>query len=157
MLTPLAEWSSLTRVWSVAHFDDEDNPEDQISPLDVVLAWGEAGLPSVYGQLDFRHGGRWYHFEAPAPGLGLPSVRDISRHSSNVHLIPSDDTVRAALARVRANDVVRLQGWLVRAQRPNWVWRSSLRRTDTGQGACELLFVREVDVFEATTPLPVGT
>ncbi len=57
-------------------------------------------------------------------------------------MIPSNAATAAALARLRRGDRVRIDGWLVEAQAPDgWHWRSSLRRDDTGQGACELVYV----------------
>jgi hypothetical protein len=42
---------------------------------------------------------------------------------------------------------VRLQGWLVQAQRENYVWRSSTTREDSGGGACELIYVCAISSF----------
>ena len=43
---------------------------------------------------------------------------------------------------------VRIDGWLVEAKAGDgWHWRSSLTRKDTGAGACEVIFVRELQVL----------
>jgi hypothetical protein len=48
---------------------------------------------------------------------------------------------------VRAGDRVRIEGWLVEATAPDgWRWRSSLTREDTGNGACELVYVCAIEV-----------
>jgi hypothetical protein len=36
---------------------------------------------------------------------------------------------------------------LVDASKGNWTWRTSRTRTDTGPGACELLFVERASVY----------
>jgi hypothetical protein len=37
---------------------------------------------------------------------------------------------------------VRIEGWLVEAVAPDgWRWRSSTTRDDSGNGACELIYV----------------
>jgi hypothetical protein len=43
--------------------------------------------------------------------------------------------------------MVSLSGYLVEINGANnWRWRSSLSRTDTGQGACEVFYVEAVNV-----------
>jgi len=43
--------------------------------------------------------------------------------------------------------VIALHGRLIEAQRSDgWHWRSSLRRDDTGAGACELVLVDAVEI-----------
>jgi hypothetical protein len=62
-----------------------------------------------------------------------------------MHLIPATSDVREQLEDVRAGHIVHLRGYLVRVDGPNgYVWRSSLTRDDTGNGACELFYVEEV-------------
>jgi len=47
---------------------------------------------------------------------------------------------------VRQGELVHLDGFLVDASRPDgWRWRSSLRRDDTGDGACELVYVEDLE------------
>jgi hypothetical protein len=97
--------------------------------------------PGMADALDVSQSGRWYRYSWGSEGPPLPP-RQIARNSANMHLVPADADVAAALARVHAGDTVRLEGWLVSIERDDgWRWRSSLRRDDTGQGACELVYV----------------
>ena len=53
----------------------------------------------------------------------------------------------AAPIRYPEGDVVSLDGMLVEADKANgWRWRSSLTRDDTGNGACELVYVQSLTV-----------
>lgn len=62
-----------------------------------------------------------------------------------MHMVPADAAVARALKRVRVGDVVTLDGYLIEADKPGgWKWRSSLTREDTGSGACELVYVRDI-------------
>jgi hypothetical protein len=62
-----------------------------------------------------------------------------------MHMIPADGRIERQLKSIHAEDVVRLSGYLVEARGPNgFKWRSSLTSTDTGSGACELMWVEEV-------------
>lgn len=59
-----------------------------------------------------------------------------------MHMIPGNDRIAQALAGVRKGERVRIDGWLVEANaRDGWRWRSSTSRTDTGGGACEVVYV----------------
>jgi hypothetical protein len=63
-----------------------------------------------------------------------------------MHLIPADAGVAEALGRVRAGDMVRMHGWLVKIDRADgWRWRSSTTRTDSGGGSCELVYVCSIE------------
>lgn len=153
-ITPLADWEGQVRVWSVEDYNDEDNREDQLSPIDVAVGWGEAGLPEIYQRLTRRHANRWYHFDLPSDKAGMPSIADISRQSGNMHLIPANVPTLRAFDAIRAGVIIHAKGQLVRITHPDgWFWRSSLKRTDMGDGSCELLLVEELTVFSGSQPL----
>jgi len=64
-----------------------------------------------------------------------------------MHMIPAYEDVAFQLENIPVGSVVRLKGVLVSVQGPGgWRWRSSTSRTDTGQGACELVWVESVEV-----------
>jgi hypothetical protein len=53
--------------------------------------------------------------------------------------------IDALLRRPRPGEVVTLRGYLVDVRGPNgFRWNTSLRRDDTGDGACELMWVEQV-------------
>ena len=95
---------------------------------------------TVLAQLDISQGGRWYRYrwreQPPIP------ADEIVRSSANMHIVPANDAVAAALGRIEAGQHVRIDGWLVRidADDGRWHWRSSLSREDSGDGACELVY-----------------
>jgi hypothetical protein len=62
-----------------------------------------------------------------------------------MHLIPADDRIERLLKSIHSSDIVNMAGYLVEAVRVGQSpWRSSLTRTDTGSGACELMWVEEI-------------
>ena len=66
--------------------------------------------------------------------------------AANMHMIPADAGVGRDLARIRPGAIVRMHGQLVEAKRSDgFQWRSSLTRTDTGAGACELFLVDSIE------------
>jgi hypothetical protein len=48
---------------------------------------------------------------------------------------------------VKKNDVVKVRGYLIRADaKDEFHWVSSLSKTDTGAGACELFWVEKIEI-----------
>ena len=121
--------------------------EADYSPLDLALGWGPMADPAVHGQLGIRQSGRWYHFRWGADGPPIPAAEIIS-FSSNMHMIPSSPTVARRLLALNDGDRVAFGGWLVDLATPDGLaWRTSLSRTDSGDGACEIVYVCDVRVL----------
>ena len=112
----------------------------RISPTDLALGWQRMREDPVLAQLKISQSSRWYHYRwAGDPPL---PPQEIARSSANMHMIPASESVARALAAVRKDDRVRIDGWLVEAKAADgWHWRSSLSREDTGAGACEVVYV----------------
>ena len=140
-LQPLAGFSIQARV--LGREDYRLGREAEFSPTDLALGWGRMTEDAVLGQLQISQGGRWYRYSwknDPPITLG-----EIVRSSANMHMLPADDAVAAALGDVEAGDRVRIDGWLVQVNAPDgWRWRSSLTREDSGGGACEVVYVCSV-------------
>lgn len=118
--------------------------EADISPTDLALGWGRMSDTAVLQALRIGQGGRFYHYRWGADGPPIPAD-EIVRSSANMHMIPADAAVAAALDRIIPGQVVRIQGWLVHVERDDgWRWTSSTRRDDSGAGACELVLVSSV-------------
>lgn len=137
-LTPLAGFRIDARVLS--RRDYGDGRESELSPTDLALGWGRMREEAVLDRLEISQSGRWYHYrwrdEPPLPR------EEIVRSSANMHFIPADAIAARELADVREGDRVHVEGWLVEAVAPDgWTWRSSLTRDDSGDGACELVYV----------------
>lgn len=141
-VTPLAHFEITARVLSRA--DYRLDAESSISPTDLALGWGRMSDSGVLDRLRIRQSARWYtyHWDATDPPIPLD---EIIRSSSNMHMIPADKTVAAMLRKVRPGDEVHLSGELIQAKRKDGaVWRSSMSRTDTGDGACEVVYVQSL-------------
>lgn len=150
-LTPRAAYGIEARVLARQTYRrDELAP---ISPVDLALGWGRMSDAAVYRQLGVRIARRYYSYR----WRGSPPIpqEEIAHSSANTHLIPGTPEVAATLDRVRGDDWVRLYGYLVDVEHPSgWVSRTSLVRTDTGSGACEILWVVAAEVVEGPTVLP---
>lgn len=137
-LQPLAGFSVEARV--LGREDYRVGREADFSPTDLVLGWGRMAEDAVLAALDISQSSRWYRYR----WYGAPPIPpdEIARSSANMHMIPANAAVATALGRIGRDDRVRIDGWLVRVDAPDgWRWHSSLSREDSGDGACELVYV----------------
>lgn len=137
-LTPLAGFSVDARVLS--RRDYSNGRESDLSPIDLALGWQRMSDDDVVDALSISQSGRWYRYAwSDTPPI---EPREIARSSANMHMIPGNASVAAALDGIRADQRVRIDGWLVEAESADgWRWRSSTTRTDSGGGACEVVYV----------------
>ena len=143
LLTARASYDITARILS-----REDYRFDRIAdlvPEDLALGWGPMSDNHVLAAFDVSQGARFYTWRPRGP---LPIAReDVIVHSANTHVIPADARIRSELAHLRVGQVVHLAGTLVDATRDDGAWlRTSLTRTDTGAGACEVMLVENVEV-----------
>jgi len=119
--------------------------ESDLSPIDLALGWGVMSDQAVLDRIDISQSGRWYRtrYELPPPA----PEQLISASSSNMHMIPATRSIGRKLKGLRAGDIITLNGFLVDADHDSgWYWRTSMTRTDTGAGACEIVYVESVSV-----------
>lgn len=124
-----------------------------VAPLDFALGWERMTSMEIAEELNIRIARRFYRYR----WRGAPPLppEEITRSSANTHLVPANQDIARALMRVRKGDWVRLYGYLVDITYPDgFTARTSMVRTDTGGGACENLWVVEVEVLDGPTLLP---
>jgi hypothetical protein len=144
-ITPLADFTLTARVLSRADYSWDRSAV--LSPTDLAFGWGRMSDSTVIAKLDVSQSGRWYHYHWSTQDPPIP-LDEIIRSSANMHMIPADDSVRASLRGVRPGDIVHLEGELIEAHgKDGSVWRSSMTREDTGDGACEVVYVTRLVVM----------
>lgn len=118
---------------------------DSLVPVDVAFGWGRMSDEEVLARLEISQGRRFYFWRYE----GSPPIprKEIETSSANMHLIAATPAIAKAIERLRRGHLVSLSGYLVEARNDEgFLWRSSLARTDTGNGACELVWVEELSV-----------
>lgn len=143
LFRPLARFRIEARVLGVERY--RLGREAELSPLDVALGWGPMSDDRVLSQLAISQGNRFYYYSwKDQPPIPLSSI---IANSANMHLIPADGLVANRLDGVRVGQLVEISGELVSIRaNDGWQWRSSLSRTDSGNGACEIVWVKEIRV-----------
>jgi hypothetical protein len=113
-----------------------------IAPYDLVLGWGRMSDQAVIDRIDISQRSRWYFWKAKHPPI--PKA-EIAMCSANMHIIPANKIVKSELEDVLVGEIIYLKGFLIEVTGKNgWHWKSSLSRTDTGNGACELVYVEKL-------------
>lgn len=120
--------------------------QDFINLRDLCVIWGSNVENGVYRDMDFHNSTWTCWFSWPNREVG--SRFDDSQLSNN-HLLIDDDAVKQALMQAEPGDHIRLKGMLVEYQNPGNGFRrgTSVTRTDTGNGACETIYVQAFDVI----------
>lgn len=118
-------------------------PGSDVVPIDVAVGWGKMSDQAVLDQLSISQSNRFYFYH----WWGNPPIpqQEMVCHSANMHLISADSSVASAIRGLYSGEVVKMRGYLVNATMPNGgVWKTSLSRADSGNGACELFYVQQV-------------
>jgi hypothetical protein len=144
VLDPLASFSLEARVLSTKRYwFDKLAP---IIPVDVALGWGVMSDTSVLSKLNIWQEDRFYFFSFRNPAPADPRL--MGNSSANMHLIPADESVANQIKSLRKGQLIHLQGSLVRINFPDGSdAKSSMIRTDSGPGACEIVLVQQLQIF----------
>lgn len=141
-VTPLADFSLQALVLS--RKDYHMGRESDLSSVDLALGWGQMSEAEVLKTIEISQSNRFYFWRVDA----FPIPREhIERQSANMHLVPANAAIEKAIKQVRQVQVVTLRGQLIEAKASDgWRWKSSLTRNDTGNGACELVYVTAFNI-----------
>lgn len=145
VLTPRAEYELEARVLHQKRYRFSRGAG--LIPLDLALGWGPMSDETNLSRIKISQAMRlylWHTKQFPIPR------REIETHSANTHIIPAGPEIWREMKRIHSGDIVFLKGKLVDAAiNDGWSWKTSLSRTDTGAGACELVYV---ETFINRTP-----
>jgi hypothetical protein len=144
---PVAKYKIAAVVASKKNYNSSWNGwEGKLAPIDLALIWGKLPSPEYRKYIRYSQSSRFYFYRYE---LDSPVDKGyIGPHSSNHHIIPANDNIYRALKKLEEDQSVELDGYLVNIKgvykgRDIW-WNSSLTRTDSGDGACELFYVTKI-------------
>jgi hypothetical protein len=143
LLTPRASYRITARILGIERYRFDSLAS--LVPEDLALGWGPMSDNRFLSGLSIEQSNRFYYWRFTGIPTAPPAV--IVSHSANTHIIPANKLVAAQLARLRRGQVVQLTGDLVDGARDDGAWiKTSLVRTDSGAGACEVMLVRDASI-----------
>lgn len=144
VLEPLATFEAQARVLSRKRYFM--GRESELAPFDLALGWGQMSDEHIISYFSISQSNRWYWWRYET----LPIAKqEVIRSSANMHMIPADDYVLRQIKRTREGSLVKFKGYLIQARGDDgWLWRSSLTREDSGDKACEIVYVQDFEIVE---------
>ncbi|HEX7037082.1 MAG TPA: hypothetical protein VF210_15005 [Pseudomonadales bacterium] len=118
---------------------------DHLNVADVCVVWGDNATADL-SAFEFWSGQFTCFFETHDPAAWRRFRPD---QISNNHLLSDDPWLRERIAALRVGDQIRLEGYLASYRNDSGFERgTSVVRTDTGNGACETVYVTGFDVLQ---------
>jgi hypothetical protein len=142
VIEPLAKYKIQARILGIRKYWLDRGAK--IAPYDLALGWGPMSDSRILKQLDISQADRFFFYSFKPEQLTI-APDQISNFSANVHIIPDNAYIKQQIAGLHVGNVVTLTGSLVRVNyMDGGEWKSSLTRSDTGNGACELMKVDSI-------------
>lgn len=153
-LKPAAEYLLQGRVLGTKRYHSGFGSD--LVPIDVAVGWSRMSDQSVLDQFSLSMGNRFFFYEwSEAPAI---PPNEIMRSASNNHVIAANKDVAKSIRSLVPGHIVTMRGYLVNASFPDGsTWNSSLRRDDTGNGACEVFYVQSITVAETAPKIGDAT
>jgi hypothetical protein len=126
-ILPLASINIRGRVLSVKRYY-WDRAAD-LSPVDVMLGWGELSDQRVLDNLSFSQSDRGFAWKTTKPINMTESY--VSAHLANFHLIPANAAIKKVIKSLHSNEVINMSGYLVRVTADDGYTWSSMHKTAT--------------------------
>ena len=152
-VAPEFEYDIVGMIVSYRHHDDNSRmhrlANDHLNMLDVCVVWGDNTSGAQLQKIDFWNGIFTCNFQTKDQAAW--DSFDVNQISNN-HLISDDEFIRDQVQKIRIGDQIRVKGYLASYGDPNIGLRgTSTTRTDTGDGACETIYVEGFRILRAAT------
>jgi hypothetical protein len=152
-VSPEFEYDIVGMIVSYRHHDNNSRmhrlSNDHLNMLDVCVVWGDNATAADLDKIDFWNGIFTCNFQTRDQAAW--DSFDIFKISNN-HLISDDDRIRDRVRDINIGDQIRVRGYLASYGNPNVQPRgTSTTRLDTGDGACETIYVEHFEIVRAAT------
>ncbi len=150
---PEYEYDIVGMIVSYRHHDNNSRmhrlADDHLNMLDVCVVWGDNAQGAQLHKIDFWNG--IFTCNVQTRDQDAWDSFDMYQLSNN-HLISDDDYVRDQVRDIQIGDQIRVRGYLASYTSPRGGKRgTSTTRTDTGDGACETLYVERFEIVQPAT------
>ena len=144
-ITKLADYKIKARVLSTEKYWLGKMAE--IAPIDVAVGWKEMSDSKTLEKLTISQADRFYFYEWKSKDLIDP--KRVAQSSANMHLIAANLWIKDEIKKLRAGHIITLTGQLVNVRLSDGQEiKTSLTRDDTGPGACEIMWVTNIDMLD---------
>jgi len=151
---PEYDYDLVGKVVSYRHHDGNSRMHrrsgDHLNMLDVCVVWGSNARHPDINKLDFWNG--IFTCNVKTRDQAAWDAFDMYALSNN-HLISDDPAIRKAVTGIAIGDQIRVRGQLASYTGPAGTRGTSTTRTDTGDGACETIYVETFEVLAAGASL----
>lgn len=155
-IIPVENYKVKARILGIKNYQGIQLSTDLLGdevPLDLALGWGPLLSEQKASLVTWSQSNRFYYWSiSPKNGkkFGGNYLTEISQNSANTHVIPDNEQIEKELNSFKVGQIVELEGQLVNLERetPNggkMTFLTSLVRTDTGAGACEIFLIKKID------------
>lgn len=153
LVKPVADyelWGLVVTHNDISSMFDSYHDKNSVDTKDLCVIWGHNLRSDDFKRMKFWSSSFVCHARFSN------RVVFYGKQLSNNHLITDKPALRKLISKVRVGDQIRIKGMLVNYANARWPkhWRrSSVRRTDTGMGACEVSFVNDMEIVRRGTPI----
>ena len=147
---PEFEYELYGMIVSYRHHDGKSRmharANDHLNMLDVCVVWGDNTKNSLLHKINFWNG----IFTCNVKTRNQEAWDQFDMYQlSNNHLISDDERTRDRVTEIQVGDQIRVRGYLASYSSENGGTRgTSTTRLDTGDGACETLYVERFEIIE---------
>jgi hypothetical protein len=150
-LTPVYEFEINALVVSKFNYKFGIYRSDSVFPIDLCMIWGDNIARKTYKNMSLRffHDCRWCEVE------WWGNLDFNMQQLANCHLVTNKKNILDKIDRIVIGDQIKVKGKLVNIEGrlvgkpdkytpPQLSWRTSVTRSDTGAGACEIIYVEDI-------------
>ena len=147
-VAPEFDYELIGLVVSYRHHDGESRmhrrAQDHLNMLDVCVIWGDNTRHPNINELTFFNG--IFTCNVSTRDQAAWQAFDIFKLSNN-HLISDKPAIRDRVADIAIGDQIRVRGKLASYTGPTGTRGTSTTRMDTGDGACETIYVESFEIL----------
>ena len=121
---------------------------DHLNVADYCVVWSENAFKARLSEIEFRNREWACYYNASN------QVLSDFNHSklSNNHLITADSDIRNRIKKINIGDQIRIKGWLSSYRTTErFIRGTSINRNDRGNGACETIYVNDIEILNSHT------
>ena len=152
-IQPLYDYTLYGLVVSYSHHDGDSMLHklwnDHLNTSDVCVAWSNTAFDLDLNDYSFWNG--QFTCNIKTSDSAAWARFDMNQLSNN-HLLSDDPALRSKIEDISIGDQIYIKGWLAEYANEGGGKRgTSITREDTGNGACETIFVNEFDILRTST------